>query len=263
MTQQDPIFMGAPGLGLIWKALKMNGFKITMGTIFLVSFYLKDCQIEFGIRTGKAETSSVRALDSESNVLGDLSGSDRKAVSVSRASLQRASLLPSARKKGQDDHMAEVSNFKATSVQEDYVKRFAQVAQSEMMKFGIPASITLAQGLLESGAGQSALSKKHNNHFGIKCFSKKCGAGHCQNFSDDHHKDFFRKYRTAWESFRDHSHFLSKKERYQHLLDIPITDYKNWAIGLQEAGYATSKTYAADLIALIEGLKLDQFDQHP
>jgi len=143
--------------------------------------------------------------------------------------------------------------------QQNYIKRFATVAQAEMKKYGIPASITLAQGLLESQAGLSSLATKHNNHFGIKCFSKKCQKGHCSNFSDDHHKDFFKIYPSAWESYRAHSLFL-QKGRYQHLLNLPSSDYQGWAHGLKKAGYATDPNYAYKLIRLIDDLKLYQYD---
>ena len=140
-----------------------------------------------------------------------------------------------------------------------YVKRFAKVAQVEMHKFNIPASITLAQGLIETNAGASPLATKNNNHFGIKCFSKSCKKGHCSNFSDDSHKDFFRKYGSSWESFRAHSKLLTYK-RYKHLANLDPTDYKNWAIGLKKAGYATDKNYHTKLIRLIEDLHLDEYD---
>lgn len=140
-----------------------------------------------------------------------------------------------------------------------YVQRFGKVAQEEMKKYGIPASITLAQGLLETNAGKSPLATKNNNHFGLKCFSKKCGKGHCSNFSDDSHKDFFRKYNTAWESFRAHSKLLQSK-RYRPLYNFDKNDYKAWANGLKKAGYATDKQYAQKLIKLIEELELYQWD---
>lgn len=148
---------------------------------------------------------------------------------------------------------------KPSKTQAAYIKRFSNVAQTEMQKYGIPASITLAQGLLESNAGQSPLAKKHNNHFGIKCFSKKCPAGHCGNYTDDSHKDFFRTYQTAWESFRAHSKLLTYK-RYKHLTRYG-NQYKLWAEGLKTAGYATSKTYDKDLIRLIEDFELYKFDK--
>ena len=129
-----------------------------------------------------------------------------------------------------------------------------------MEKYGIPASIILAQGLIETNAGESRLSVRNNNHFGMKCFSKKCRKGHCSNFTDDSHKDFFRKYKTAWESYRAHSHLLNAK-RYRHLKKLGTKDYKGWAKGLRKAGYATDKRYAEKLINLIETLRLDKFDQ--
>lgn len=146
------------------------------------------------------------------------------------------------------------------AIVEDYLKRFAPVAQTEMKRYGIPASITLAQGLLESDAGGSRLAKRNSNHFGIKCFSKTCKKGHCANFTDDSHKDFFRVYGSAWESYRAHSLFLLK-DRYKHLLNLESTDYKSWAKGLRKAGYATDKRYADKLINLIEALSLNKFDK--
>ena len=142
----------------------------------------------------------------------------------------------------------------------DYVSRFASVAVTEMKKYGIPASITLAQGLLESNAGQSKLAINNKNHFGIKCFSTNCKNGHCSNHSDDSHKDFFRNYDSVWASFRAHSLFL-QRNRYQHLLKLSSTDYKSWARGLSKAGYATDKKYASKLIKLIDNLKLYQYDK--
>lgn len=142
----------------------------------------------------------------------------------------------------------------------DYVKRFANVAIEEMEKYGIPASITLAQGLLESDAGMSGLAIYNKNHFGIKCFAKDCPAGHCSNHSDDSHKDFFRNYKTDWESYRAHSLFL-QRSRYQHLRKFSRSDYKSWARGLSKAGYATDKKYANKLISLIENMNLQRFDK--
>ncbi|MCB9290436.1 MAG: glucosaminidase domain-containing protein [Lewinellaceae bacterium] len=141
-----------------------------------------------------------------------------------------------------------------------YIRRFAKVAQAEMEKFGIPASIKLAQGLLESDAGKSPIAIENNNHFGIKCFSRNCQKGHCRNFEDDSHKDFFRIYKSAWESFRAHSLMLRQNERYQPLFSLSSTDYRAWAAGLSEAGYATDPDYAKKVIRLIEELNLQRFD---
>jgi flagellum-specific peptidoglycan hydrolase FlgJ len=140
----------------------------------------------------------------------------------------------------------------------NYIDRFSKTAKAEQDKYGIPVSIKLAQGILESNSGLSTLSSRYNNHFGIKCTSKKCPKGHCVNFSDDHHKDFFRSYPTAWEGWRDHSVKVSSAERYSHLFEN--NDYKAWARGLQKAGYATDKKYADKLIRIIETYKLYEYD---
>lgn len=141
-----------------------------------------------------------------------------------------------------------------------YVKKYAPIAIAEQKKYGIPASITLAQGLWESNAGESRLALENKNHFGIKCFSKTCEKGHCSNHTDDSHKDFFRNYVSNWESYRDHSQFL-QKDRYKDLYKLDATDYKGWAHGLKKAGYATDKRYAYKLIAIIEALNLDKYDE--
>jgi flagellum-specific peptidoglycan hydrolase FlgJ len=142
----------------------------------------------------------------------------------------------------------------------EYVKRYAPIAVAEKRKFGIPASITLAQGLLESNAGESKLAKTTNNHFGMKCFSRRCRKGHCSNFTDDTHKDFFKKYTNVWGSFRAHSEFLEGADRYNKLFKLPANDYEGWARGLSSAGYATDKKYGEKLIAIIQSLGLDKYD---
>ena len=140
-----------------------------------------------------------------------------------------------------------------------YVRRFGKVAIQEMKRYGIPASITLAQGILETKAGTSPLATRNNNHFGIKCFSKACTKGHCSNFEDDTHKDFFRRYPTAWASFRSHSKLL-QADRYKRLFRLDPKDYKGWARGLAAAGYATDPRYGEKLIRIIEGLDLQRLD---
>lgn len=144
--------------------------------------------------------------------------------------------------------------------EEVYVRRFAAVAQAEMDKFGIPASIILAQGILETDAGQSRLARDNHNHFGIKCFSRSCQKGHCSNHTDDTHKDFFRRYENAWESYRSHS-LLLKNPRYEHLFKLDKSDYRGWAKGLKKAGYATDEQYAEKLIKTIEALRLFEYDR--
>jgi len=142
----------------------------------------------------------------------------------------------------------------------DYVARFAPVAVAEMRKYGIPASVILAQGILESNAGDSKLALNTNNHFGIKCFSNRCKKGHCVNFTDETHKDFFVRYANVWSSYRDHSKFLKNSRRYAHLFKLGPGDYRGWAKGLAKAGYATDKNYAEKLLALIQNLQLYTYD---
>lgn len=144
----------------------------------------------------------------------------------------------------------------STSAQE-YVERYKSIAMREMNTFGIPASITLAQGLLESGNGNSSLAIQANNHFGIKCTSDWQGPSVLQD--DDRVDDCFRAYSNAEDSFRDHSQFLLRK-RYEALFDLDKNDYKGWAHGLKKAGYATNPRYAELLIGLIERHELHQFD---
>jgi flagellum-specific peptidoglycan hydrolase FlgJ len=141
-----------------------------------------------------------------------------------------------------------------------YVEKYHKIAQREMYQHGIPASITLAQGLLESNIGQSRLATRNHNHFGIKCFSRSCRRGHCSNFEDDSHKDFFRIYKTPEESYRAHSQVL-QNDRYRPLYELPQDDYRGWALGLRQAGYATDRRYGEKLIALIEDLELHRYDR--
>lgn len=140
----------------------------------------------------------------------------------------------------------------------NYVKRFSKVAIDEMYRYGVPASISLAQAIIESRCGNSTLARNNNNHFGVKCFSKKCADGHCTNHNDDHHKDFFRNFDSAWESWRVHSELLTNG-KYKKLTDYG-TNYKKWATGLASCGYASDKGYSDKLIAVIEKYKLNQFD---
>lgn len=140
---------------------------------------------------------------------------------------------------------------------EEYIEKYKKIAVEEMKRSGIPASITLAQGMLESGNGNSTLARKANNHFGIKCHNWD---GEKHYHDDDAKDECFRKYDSAEESYRDHTDFLMKTPRYRFLFEYRSDDYKSWAHGLQKAGYATSKTYASDLIRTIEENKLYIFD---
>lgn len=140
----------------------------------------------------------------------------------------------------------------------EYIDRFKGISIAEMNQYGIPASITLAQGLLESGNGNGTLARVANNHFGIKCNTDWKGKTILQD--DDAKGECFRVYNTPEESFRDHSEFL-KRKRYSSLFELDKDDYKGWAYGLKQAGYATNPKYAELLISLIERYQLDQYDR--
>lgn len=142
---------------------------------------------------------------------------------------------------------------------ESYIERYKDIAMREMNDYGIPASITLAQGILESGVGKSELAVKANNHFGIKCHND--WEGEKIYHDDDKKNECFRKYDRAEDSFIDHSLFLKNKSRYSFLFELDKTDYKGWAKGLKQAGYATDPNYAKRLIALIEENNLQRFDR--
>lgn len=139
-----------------------------------------------------------------------------------------------------------------------YIEAFKNVAIEEMNAYGIPASITLAQGILESGSGNSSLARYANNHFGIKCTADWKGKAYYKD--DDQNNDCFRVYRDARESYKDHSEFL-KRKRYSFLFELDKNDYKNWALGLKTAGYATNPKYPDLLIGVIEKYKLYLYDQ--
>ena len=138
-----------------------------------------------------------------------------------------------------------------------YIDQYKDLAIAEMLKYNIPASITLAQGLLESGAGQSELARESNNHFGIKCHDWR---GDRSFYDDDEKNECFRSYRDVYESYEDHSKFLARQPRYRSLFKLKKTDYKGWARGLKRCGYATNPAYAKQLINIIELYKLHRYD---
>ena len=139
-----------------------------------------------------------------------------------------------------------------------YISVYKDIAMEEMRTYNIPASITLAQSILESGSGKGTLAVKANNHFGIKCHDWK---GAKIYHDDDKRQECFRKYKNSNNSFRDHSEFLAKRKRYANLFKLRKDDYKSWAKGLRRAGYATDKKYPQKLISLIERYELYRYDK--
>ena len=143
--------------------------------------------------------------------------------------------------------------------QQQYIDKWASTAVKEMYRSGVPASITLAQGILESRSGQSPLASEGNNHFGIKCHSD--WKGKTMKYDDDRKGECFRVYGDAEDSFRDHSDFLRYQDRYKFLFDFDTKDYESWAYGLKKAGYATDPAYPSKLIKIINDYDLSRFDR--
>jgi len=142
----------------------------------------------------------------------------------------------------------------------EYIEKYKDIAIKKQKEYKIPASITLAQGILESGSGNSSLARKANNHFGIKCH--KGWTGKTYTMDDDAKDECFRKYKKAEDSYRDHSKFLTQRGRYSFLFEYKTTDYKKWAHGLKKAGYATNPKYPQLLIKIIEKYNLNQYDSN-
>lgn len=154
---------------------------------------------------------------------------------------------------------APVSSSKAYGSAESYIENYKDLAISEMKRTGVPASITLAQGIIESDMGRSTLATEGNNHFGIKCHDD--WKGPVVRHNDDRRNECFRKYSQAEESYKDHSDFLTKEPRYKSLFSLDVTDYKGWARGLKRTGYATNPEYANMLIRKIEEYGLNNYDR--
>lgn len=166
--------------------------------------------------------------------------------------------LPSV---GQNQHVRKLerkeANLNRYTLQ--YIRKYAPLAVMEMHEYKIPASITLAQGILESGNGRSQLASKSNNHFGIKCH--KGWKGERVYHDDDEKGECFRKYTYVQTSYKDHSKFLTGRKRYAGLFKLKKTDYKGWAKGLKKAGYATDRKYPKKLIKIIQDYRLYEFDK--
>jgi flagellum-specific peptidoglycan hydrolase FlgJ len=266
--------------------LQKNWFKILLVLVTVFIIIRKDLNFQFALNSANAQVMPVSSVLQPTALV---TGFQENPNAASNAAVAEVSTVPEetpkvetpAKPKKADDNKAQsFSNLgfimnptyakrhnidPAIVAEKDrivkaYIKKYVTVAVEEMKAYGIPASITLAQGLLESNAGDSRLATDANNHFGIKCFSRSCQKGHCKNYTDDTHKDFFRTYPSIWESYRSHSLFL-QRNRYKHLLKLSKKDYKGWAHGLKKAGYATDKRYAYKLISLIETLNLHQYDK--
>tara|TARA_Y100000991_G_scaffold136957_1_gene103268 strand:- start:5332 stop:6093 length:762 start_codon:yes stop_codon:yes gene_type:complete len=180
-----------------------------------------------------------------------------KRIIYNNNSVESKNVIKAKKKKQQNKKSAKIIVAPRILKTEDYVKFYSDIAMDEMVHFGIPASITLAQGILESGAGKGRLAVEANNHFGIKCHDWN---GKKIYHDDDKKQECFRKYDNPEYSYRDHSLFLANRSRYSFLFNYKKDDYKKWAKGLKKAGYATDPKYPQKLIDLIERYELYKYD---
>lgn len=172
---------------------------------------------------------------------------------------EKETIISSNKEEQKSEELNATSNISTTSSSvHDYINQFKDVAKNNMKEYKIPASITLAQGILESGAGKGRLCLEANNHFGIKCHTGWTGPSITHD--DDALQECFRKYADPADSYRDHSKFLTSRSRYNDLFTLDILDYKGWAQGLKNAGYATDPKYPSKLIGIIERYQLFLFD---
>lgn len=234
--------------------------------VFALAEYVETTNLRFIVRVKRNNALSVRFCIHKQVCVGNRAFCNKVsvAVNVTFVGMKRfvkifflfaVGLLAGLSVKAQPVPTAEFP-FKMTV--EQYVEKYAQIAIEEMHRSRIPASITLAQGLLESGNGNSRLALQANNHFGIKC--KAEWKGESLKEDDDAPQECFRKYPTPLDSYKDHSDFLMKGSRYAFLFDLEPTDYKSWAMGLRKAGYATNPRYGEILITTIEKNNLQRFD---
>jgi len=187
-------------------------------------------------------------------ILVGCSSSKSRIVTTKSGSSKNTKTTSTANQKSQSNSKTVVTS----DLINGYVFHYKDIAMSNMRNFGIPASIILAQGILESGSGQSNLAMNANNHFGIKCYTDWKGETAYQD--DDAAQECFRKYKNPEESYQDHADILSKRSRYASLFKLQKGDYKAWAKGLKAAGYATDPNYPEKLINYIERYQLDQYD---
>lgn len=192
-------------------------------------------------------------------VFASACGSSKRYAFKKKVHTPKAEQTPTSEKNRDTETLESTSRTTVyADVVRQYIHDYSGIAVSQMREFGVPASITLAQGILESGAGRGELTQKANNHFGIKCHAGWNGPSVFHD--DDARGECFRKYRKPEESFRDHSLFLTSRSRYGALFTLEKDDYKGWAYGLKSAGYATDPRYPAKLISIIERYELYRFD---
>ena len=248
-----------------WLALRFHGTQVS-GSVFQRSTFFKIGFVICAAYYLVGGTGTASWMNSDSTTSIDWENETKLGVAAERTKSKPAKKEKESvesKPKAKPKPKTEASPVGAASLRGDqtqaYIQKFGPIAREEMMKFGVPASISLAQGLIESRAGTSKLAVGNNNHFGMKCFSRNCKKGHCSNFTDDSHKDFFLKFNDPKLSWRAHSKLISTG-RYAKLKKYG-RDYRKWAWGLKSVGYATDRTYAQKIIGMIERYNLNRFDR--
>ena len=251
-----------------WHAIKFFGiqfrniafdkkFLLKVSVLFAAGFYLFKGNVDSGLSVGNSQFYTPEYSETQFSVTPE----DKSTKQTSKKKVPKPKPKEKVAKKSKPtSETAPVSreNIKSDrSIQ--YIRKYASIARQDMYKYGVPASISLAQGLVESRAGTSKLAVENNNHFGMKCFSRNCKKGHCSNYTDDSHKDFFLKFKAPIESWKAHSILISSGKYAK--LKKHGKDYRGWAKGLKSIGYATDKTYDKKLIGIIERYDLDQYDR--
>jgi len=246
-----------------WQKMKRAGQFLQRQWFNAVLLYLalhivlnKNISIKFGFDEGSPPVSSMQMLPKASKVAYKTTAPKGGGEGFSISNLTPVLSPDYGERKGIPRSVIRAK----LKVCKDYVRAYAPIAIQEMEKYGIPASITLAQGLLESNAGDSKLARESLNHFGIKCRSK-CRGCTCRNYTDDDVYDMFRVFESVYDSYREHSLLLTNAGRYRGLFELNPRDYEAWAYGLKAAGYATDSRYPHKLIQIIEELNLDKYDR--
>ncbi len=220
--------------------VQLPWFKLSVLALAAFVLFKKDLQFQFNMNAP-----IVEAADDSS---------DARAA-TSRHSMAQTVSLSQANKASSGLYALGMTENQAKT----YIRRFSKVAVTEMQKFAIPASVKMAQGLLESKAGQSDYAQNCNNHFSMQCFSDNCDGGKC-NFKSAGDGAHYRKYDSAWQSWRSHSKMITNNNRFNHLLELG-KDYQAWARGLEKAGYSDDQHYAEKLAHLIQTFKLNKLDE--
>lgn len=229
-------------------------------SMLLTGFFLMGCSAAHNAKVKDKIVKEYGAGDHKKKVVVKTKSETVKEHAPATDSPVRSRPVNPLLKKEETETLVATSNVNVSkNTVEDYISLYSEAAMQSMKVYGIPASIKLAQGILESGSGNGRLCREANNHFGIKC--KEEWTGESITHTDDAPDECFRKYKSALESYNDHSEFLAHRVYYKDLFTLDKSDYTSWAKGLKKAGYATDPRYPQKLISIIERYKLYEYDQ--